>query len=237
MLGGQLSAPLRQLKKAIQAMNLGDLHQEVPVRSNDEIGMLAKAFNQMSSDLAQAYDSLQDSHKTIQNQAEQLKELSIRDELTKLYNRRYFNEQAARKFTLAQRHHRPLSFAIGDIDFFKRINDRFSHGVGDEVLRRVAEILVSCTRENDIPARYGGEEFVIAFPETSVEGAVAVCERLRMAIESYTWDDIHPQLRVTMSIGLSSIAGVTNYELAIAAADAQLYRAKHNGRNRVLSER
>ncbi|MEL7084386.1 MAG: diguanylate cyclase [Cyanobacteria bacterium J06597_1] len=233
-LGGQLSAPLRQLKRAIQAMDRGELHQEVPVRSRDEIGLLAAAFNQMSADLAQAYESLQTSHNTIQLQAAQLKELSIRDELTQLYNRRYFNEQAAQHFELAHRHHQPLSIAIGDIDCFKAINDTFSHGVGDEVLRRVAEILMANTRKSDIIARYGGEEFIMAFPNTGLHRAATVCEQLRRTIATYNWEDIHPHLRVTLSIGVGSSEHAKNVDVEIAAADRQLYRAKHSGRNRVM---
>ncbi|MEM9151952.1 MAG: diguanylate cyclase, partial [Cyanobacteria bacterium P01_F01_bin.3] len=233
-LGGQLGAPLRQLKRAIQAMNKGELHQEVPVRSQDEIGLLTAAFNQMSADLAQAYESLQTSHSTIQLQAAQLKELSIRDELTKLYNRRYFNEQAAQYFELAHRHHQPLSIAIGDIDCFKAINDTFSHGVGDEVLRQVAEILMTSTRKSDIIARYGGEEFIMAFPNTELCGAEAVCEQIRQAIAAYEWEDIHPHLRVTISIGIGFNEHAKDVEVEIAAADRQLYRAKHSGRNQVM---
>jgi len=129
---------------------------------------------------------------------------------------------------------RPLSVMIGDIDFFKKINDRFSHATGDAVLRQVGAILREHTRGSDVVARYGGEEFVIAFPETELDEAAAFCERLRQKIESHPWRDIHADLAVTMSMGLNGDVGLGSVEKMLAAADALLYQAKHAGRNRVL---
>jgi diguanylate cyclase (GGDEF)-like protein len=122
---------------------------------------------------------------------------------------------------------------IGDIDHFKQINDRFSHATGDEVLRKVAGIFQSNTRKNDLVARYGGEEFVIAFPETPLEQAVNLCERLREFISNHTWHEINPDLRVTMSMGLNSDLNLDNFEQMLAVADDKLYEAKNAGRNRV----
>jgi len=104
------------------------------------------------------------SHDRIRSQALLLKELSIRDELTGLLNRRHFDEQAATLFAQAVRYKQPLTVVMCDLDRFKQINDRFSHAAGDVVLRHVAEILHSDTRASDVVARYGGEEFVILFP-------------------------------------------------------------------------
>ncbi|MBI3512993.1 MAG: GGDEF domain-containing protein, partial [Proteobacteria bacterium] len=123
---------------------------------------------------------------------------------------------------------------IGDIDFFKRINDRFSHATGDEVLRHVGRILAEHTRASDVVARYGGEEFVIAFPETEIDEAAAFCERLRQIIEAHPWRDIQPELAVTMSMGLNGDLALGSVEKMLAAADALLYQAKQAGRNRVL---
>ncbi|MEO0803330.1 MAG: diguanylate cyclase, partial [Cyanobacteria bacterium J06642_2] len=231
--GRRLTQPLAEMTRAIQAMSEGNLRQQVVVRTRDELGILAESFNRMSVELANTYEELKTSHQTISEQAAQLHELSVRDELTQLYNRRYFNIQAAALYASAQRYERPLCFAIADIDHFKRINDTFSHAVGDRVLQQVAQILKANARDSDITARYGGEEFVTVFPETTLEGATAYCERLRATIAHYPWYDIHPDLYVTTSIGLNAEVELGGYEQMLAAADCKLYEAKHSGRNRV----
>jgi len=230
---GRLSANLRTLTGALQAMAQGNLRQHVTVKSRDEIGFLADAFNRMSTDLSQAHDQLQRSHDTIRAQAERLEELSIRDETTGLHNRRYFNAHAALAFAQAERYNRPLAVAIGDIDHFKRINDTFSHGIGDEVLRHVARLLTHGTRESDIVARYGGEEFVIVFAETPLRDAVATCERIRASIEAYDWESVHAGLKVTITIGVDGHVGRGSVEAMLSAADEKLYEGKRTGRNRV----
>ena len=160
-------------------------------------------------------------------------ELSIRDELTQLYNRRHLIEVAPNLLAHAKRYNESLSFMIGDIDHFKCINDRFSHTIGDQVLRQVAGMMLTNTREADIVARYGGEEFVIVFPVTPLAEAVQACEKLRQNIAEYGWREIDSDLQVTISIGLSADTSLDSYEQMIAAADQQLYRAKQGGRNRV----
>ncbi|HEV2212203.1 MAG TPA: diguanylate cyclase [Gammaproteobacteria bacterium] len=231
--GNALSRALRRLTRAIQSMGEGSLHQHVEVESRDEVGVLARSFNRMSADLARSHAQLEHSNKTIREQAARLEELSIRDFLTQLYNRRHFDEQAARLFDTATRYQRPLSVMIGDIDFFKQINDRYTHATGDIVLRHVAEILRENSRATDLVARYGGEEFVIAFPETPLPQAVAQCEKLRGIIEGYSWGKLHPELRVTMSMGVHADLAVGAVEKMLQRADSWLYQAKHSGRNRV----
>ncbi len=234
--GSRWGRKLDEVTRAIQAMADGELHQEVAVHSDDEIGVLTGAFNRMSAELAQAYEDLERSHATIQEQATQLKELSVRDELTGLYNRRHFGEQAAAAYAQAGRYSHPLTLMIGDIDHFKQINDRFSHAVGDQVLRMIAKLLQGNTRQTDVVARYGGEEFVIAFTQTPLPQAVALCEKLRLLIEAHPWHEIHPELQVTMSMGLNDDLGRGSYDAMLAAADAHLYAAKATGRNRVCAD-
>ncbi len=236
-LGHRLGGDLRQLTGAIEAMGEGRLRQTVQIKSRDEIGLLAGAFNRMSEDLAQAHEKLQQSHAQITQQAAMLKELSVRDELTKLYNRRHYDAQLNQLFEQSRRYKHPLTVMIGDLDHFKRINDTFSHAIGDVVLRHVAVILQKYTRQSDIVARYGGEEFVIAFPETSIEQAHALCERLRAAIEAAPWHQIAPGLRVTMSLGLCDDLTLESAEKMVAGADELLYYAKEHGRNRVCTAR
>ena len=155
------------------------------------------------------------------------------DALTGLYNRRHFDERFARSFAEAKRLKTPLSAVILDIDNFKGINDRFSHGVGDTVLKIVAALMKESVRAIDTVARYGGEEFVILLPGASLERAVKICERFRATVETHPWERVHPELRVTLSLGVSADLGVENHERMLACADAKLYEAKGSGKNRV----
>ncbi|GJJ02678.1 hypothetical protein RugamoR64_32160 [Duganella rhizosphaerae] len=233
LLSRGLSRKLSHLTGAVRAMHSGSLLQRVPVEGKDEVATLASAFNDMSEQLARSHEELKESHQTILAQAEQMRELSVRDALTKLHNRRHFDEQATTLFSHAVRYKRPLSVVIGDIDFFKRINDQFSHATGDAVLRQVGEILRSHMRLSDLVARYGGEEFVIAYPETELPQAAALCDKLRDMIESFPWHEVHPDLKVTMSMGVYADLAAGTAEAMLQKADALLYRAKQTGRNRV----
>ena len=189
----------------------------------------------MSDTLTANHKALEESREQIQQQAERLRELSVRDALTGLYNRRYFDEQGAQLFERAVRYQRPLVVMIGDIDHFKKINDTWSHAMGDDVLRRIGEILTSKVRGSDLVARYGGEEFVVAFPETSLTQAAATCEALRQRIESYPWESLHPHLKVTISIGLCADTSVKDIHAMVEIADSYLYKAKQSGRNLVCA--
>ena len=236
LVGSRLSRSLRRLTRALAGMEHGALRQHVEVGSHDEIGTLARAFNAMSDALAASTEALQASHQKISQQAEELRELAIRDALTQLYNRRHFDGYTPRLYEQSVRYTRPLSVMIGDIDFFKKINDRFSHATGDAVLREVGKLLREHTRASDVVARYGGEEFVIAFPETELTVAAEFCERLRQRIEAHPWQRIHPELAVTMSMGLSGDLSLGSVEHMLKAADALLYQAKSTGRNRVCHQ-
>lgn len=235
LLGTGLSRNLRKLTRAVQAMDEKNLHQAVEINSRDEVGKLAAAFNHMSVRVANANSALLESHTQIAAQAEQLRELSERDELTQLYNRRYFNTRVEQLFKQTERYQRPLTIMLGDIDYFKKINDTYSHAVGDQVLRTVAEILLGNVRSTDVVARYGGEEFIIVFPETAISEASTRCELLRQRVQEFAWSSFDSDLKVTMSMGLSSNANLHSVQEIIHHADVLLYRAKHSGRNQVCS--
>ena len=227
--GERLSRNVRALTEALGAMGKGELRQRVDVRSRDEVGVMADAFNRMSVDLAE-------SHAQIRAQAALLKELSIRDDLTGLHNRRHFDEQAAHAFARARRYGQPLTVMICDVDHFKRVNDQYSHAVGDAVLAQLGRLLRSTTRESDIVARYGGEEFVVVFPQTTAAQATALCERIRERIEGFNWSATHADLRITMSMGLDGDESRASIDAMLVAADARMYEAKAAGRNRLVSE-
>lgn len=235
VVGTRLSHRLWQLTQAIQAVGAGELVQQVHVKSRDEIGILAEAFNRASAALADAHKELQQSNAMIAEQARQLREQSIRDELTGLFNRRFFDEQAARIYAEAVRYGQPLTLLIADLDRFKQINDERSHATGDAVLRIVGQILQRNIRESDLVARYGGEEFVIAFCHSSGAQSYLLADRLRTLIEGYPWHEIHPDLQVTISMGLCADLTQGGFERMLAVADANLYQAKASGRNRVCT--
>nr|WP_250207933.1 diguanylate cyclase [Curvibacter sp. CHRR-16] len=232
-LGHRLSRNLHALTLAAGRMEQGQWKQTVDVKSRDEVGALAQSFNSMSATLARQYEELNQSHQRIEAMANELRELSMRDALTRLHNRRYFDEQGRQLWQQANRYQRPMAVVLADVDHFKQINDSYSHAVGDEVLRRIGEVFNTQLRATDLVARYGGEEFVIAFPETALTQAELVCELLRQRIESYDWEQVHPGLHVTMSFGLCSAQQQKDFEAALHEADSLLYRAKNEGRNRV----
>lgn len=156
------------------------------------------------------------------------------DYLTGLLNRRAFDAGLADAFQQAQRSGEPLSLALLDIDFFKRINDQCSHAAGDAALREIAMLIREQVRSVDFASRWGGEEFAVLFRAAGLDEARRVCERLRAAIERHDFGSLHRGLRVTVSIGLASHAGLSHHDKLIQRADDALYRAKAQGRNQVV---
>jgi two-component system, cell cycle response regulator len=228
VIGERLSRRVSRVTTAIEAMGRGDLYQRVDETTGDELGAMAATFNQMSKELYESRERIE--HQTIE-----LRELSVRDGLTGLHNRRHFDEHAATAFAYARRYNRPLTVMMCDIDHFKRINDTFTHAVGDDVLRLVASILKANTRSSDIVARYGGEEFAIVCTESQPAEALSLAERIRERIESHPWRETEPELRVTISVGLDSDTSRPAVTDMLAAADERLYEAKDRGRNRVVA--
>jgi len=166
-------------------------------------------------------------------QADEFARQARQDPLTAIANRRAFDEALDREYARARRGGGSMSIALVDIDHFKAINDRHSHAVGDEVLRRVAAYLQSACRGFDLVARWGGEEFALLLPETSRPTARAICERLRVGLAALDLGDLAPGLRLTASFGVADAATSDNRHRLLQDADEALYRAKANGRNRV----
>jgi len=167
----------------------------------------------------------------------QLERLAAHDTLTGLYNRRHADAFLARELEHAVRLGHPFSVALADVDRFKQINDGHSHGVGDRVLARVADILARHMRDCDLVARYGGEEFLFCLVGMDEQEAVQLCEDLRRAVEQERWSWMAPGLHVTLSIGLATRRQETTALALMHHADVCLYRAKHLGRNRVVARR
>ena len=166
-----------------------------------------------------------------------LREQSSRDSLTGLYNHRYFQEMLRHEFLLAQRHRTELSCMMLDLDLFKEVNDTCGHPFGDLVLKGTAEQILHEARATDTVTRYGGEEFAVLLPNTDLEGAMRIAERIRARAEAYTHQDKDVAMRVTISIGLASNRAHSpkKPEELLAFADQALYRAKKAGRNKVVA--
>jgi diguanylate cyclase (GGDEF)-like protein len=164
----------------------------------------------------------------------QLAELSVRDSLTGLHNRRHMDETIDRMFRYAVRSGHPLSIAIIDLDDFKRINDRYTHLVGDQVLRQAAAVLAGAIRSSDELVRMGGEEFALLMPGTSAGEAVTVCDRMRQTLAHHDWDAVVSGVAVTASFGIATTGTAREVSQLVRSADEQLLKAKRTGKNRVL---
>ncbi len=177
------------------------------------------------------------------DEAEELKQryarLSVIDELTTLYNRRFFFPESRAQISRAQRYHQPFSLLLLDIDHFKLINDSYGHVVGDQVLRDVAAVLRAELREGDVLARFGGEEFIIALPNSDLKGAKLLAERIREQVKGLRWEQQGREFGVSVCIGVAELNGdweaTGDSEVAldhlISEADQALYFGKQNGRD------
>jgi len=167
--------------------------------------------------------------------AEQLEKLATTDGMTGLHNRRQFMKLAEAEWSRFQRHGRPLSLLMLDVDYFKSINDRFGHDLGDQVIAHIAALCREDRRVSDIVARIGGEEYALLLPETPIEAAYAVAERLRRNVEVSALLSNSKGLAVTVSIGVAEAGpGMSGIVDLMKVSDRALYEAKRTGRNRVV---
>jgi len=169
---------------------------------------------------------------------EELEQLSRTDALTGVLNRRALALELADEFNRAMRYEKPLSLILCDLDNLKEINDSFGHHAGDRALCCLADVLTSLLRKHDMAGRYGGDEFLAIMPDTDMEGAAAFAERLRSAVAGETMLIFGSQVRMTLSIGVSTLlAGMSGPEDLIRPADLALYESKNSGRNTVTLAR
>ena len=165
---------------------------------------------------------------------EEIYQMTIMDGLTAVYNRRYLQEFLEREVARAKRHERPLSVVMFDLDHFKRVNDQYGHLVGDNVLREFSDIVKQCVRREEVFGRYGGEEFCAVLPETRVDGAVALAERIRTVVAQRRFHYAGVEVPVTVSAGVAQLGtDMAGWSELVERADKKLYDAKSNGRNRV----
>lgn len=217
-----ITRPIDELSKGVRRIGEGEREVVIPTTSsNDELGALTQAFNTMASQL---------DHNT-----RELERLSSIDELTQVYNYRFFKEKLTNELDKHDGGERSLALMLCDIDHFKQWNDRFGHASGDEILSWVAGLLKNACRDTDVVARYGGDEFAVLAPNTSLEGALALAEKLRTLVIDSGFPLEGEQDIGNATEALTISTGVAVYsesaEQLFEEADRALYSAKQAGRD------
>jgi diguanylate cyclase (GGDEF)-like protein len=217
LLGLLITRPLGRLTRAAAKVAGGDLDVQLPVVGGGELKYVTEVFNDMVARLRES--------------RKELERLSVTDDLTGLYNRRYLMDTLANELRRSRRLEHPCALLMADVDHFKEYNDTYGHLAGDDALLRIAAVLREATRDVDCAARYGGEEFVVLMPETKAPGAIEAAERIRTRLAA----DERVGGKLSVSIGVAQFPDDGDApEALLARADAALYRAKREGRDRVL---
>ncbi|RJP86255.1 MAG: diguanylate cyclase [Desulfobacteraceae bacterium] len=162
---------------------------------------------------------------------EKLQELAITDDLTRLFNSRHFYSQLENEIHRYNRYQRPLSLLMIDVDFFKELNDTCGHQAGDQILNKIAQLIVSCLRTEDTAYRYGGEEFTVILPETTCDAALSVAERINQVVHDEVFAAASYR-KLSVSIGVTQFSPGETISEFIRRADRAMYMAKEAGRNR-----
>lgn len=249
LVGGRLvSRPILELDEAARRVAEGDLSAKVGMTAFRELNQLAESFNSMILQLRDAFNRAEQAQSHLEEQVAtrtaelqranlELQELSRRDALTQLPNRRHFDEVLASEWDRARRASLSLSLIMLDVDYFKRFNDHYGHQAGDACLQAVAPILAERVRRpGDLAARYGGEEFAMILTDADTQGALGVAEAVRRAIAELAIPHAESPLgMVTASLGVATAIPDDGDVAAMLlhGADAALYLAKASGRNRV----
>lgn len=217
----RIIVPMERLTEGVLRVAGGDLDVAVPVRGEDEFGLVSRMFNEMVQRLKE-------------NQVK-LEQLAITDALTGLANRKQIMADLALHLENFRRHGTDFSLLMIDIDHFKKINDTYGHLVGDAVLAQIAGLLQQNLRIVDNAGRYGGEEFLVILGQTDPQQAMITAERIRQAVDRQVFTSGEAVLRLTVSIGAAAVQAEDSCTGLIGRADAALYEAKSAGRNRVVA--
>jgi diguanylate cyclase (GGDEF)-like protein len=234
--------PILLLSEGAKRVSAGDLDVFLPVRGRDELSDLTGAFNEMArkvresrQNLEEAKDALTQTNEGLKAANRTLEALAITDGLTGLYNRRHFQESLDREMRRCEREGRPLSLVLGDLDHFKEYNDRWGHTEGDAALRRVAGQVMKSIRSTDMAFRYGGEELAVLLPACTKEQASEVAEKIRASVSAGSLRPGRFSGRTTVSIGVATFPEDGRVARGLVdTADAALYAAKAQGRDRVV---
>lgn len=234
------NCPLQRIKKGEKRIE-SEIERKGPKGETVYYSIITTPFKGLSGDLVGIVEHITDitervkTEKALAASESRYKELSLIDELTKLFNKRYFNTHLKLEVERAIRHAQPLSLLLLDIDNFKHHNDTYGHADGDLVLARLGQVIAEAVRVSDIPCRYGGEEFTIILPATSGEQAIVVAERIRAGFAGVVFQP-NPQETVqkTVSIGITQYRADENGQKLLERADQNMYEAKKGGKNRYV---
>lgn len=228
------STSLNEVKLAFTKNRCGNYQNIKLSNKSEEFESIANAFNEMNTELSATTVSLESMRKIVAERTEVLEQLSKTDPLTKVANRRALFEKGHDEFTRLQRSGSSFSLILLDCDLFKDINDKYGHLFGDEVLQHICFVCNEEIRSIDFFARYGGEEFIILLPESELSGAIATAERIQSSLAKQTITLEGVDVYVTLSIGICQAEKRHGcFEDVIKDADAAMYKAKENGRNRI----
>lgn len=237
LLSRTLTGPICRLTSMTNQAIDGNLDVHSGISRGDEIGILAKNFDEMIRiirlHIQELDKKVQERTQELEEKNKELEQLSITDRLTGLYNRRKLDEVMETEIHRAKRFKHLIGVIIVDVDHFKSVNDTHGHQAGDQVLIELAGILKEHTRETDTVGRWGGEEFLIICPETDLEGTAKLAELLRKKIKDYEFSVVKSK---TASFGVTTYRSEDTIHAMINRADEALYLAKENGRNRVVAE-
>ncbi|MCU7835410.1 MAG: diguanylate cyclase [gamma proteobacterium symbiont of Taylorina sp.] len=223
-----LFIPLNHLAEMASRLGHGDWSAESHIDGNSELAKLGRIFNKMRQEILTDHESLVKSEKKLQALNKQLEVEASTDALTSLANRRRIIEIMQYEINIAERYGKDFSIIMMDIDYFKSINDKYGHDVGDTVLRQISTIISNNSRKSDTAGRWGGEEFLITCPETNLNEAGSLAELLRQYIEYHDFDVSSP---VTASFGVATFKPECTKDQLIKWSDDALYLAKANNRN------
>lgn len=226
----RVSEPLISLSETAKRIASGKLDERTQIKSDDELGELADSLNIM-------LESIQAKHAELEVANRRLAAASVRDGLTGLYNHYRFQELMESEYQRAKRYGLPLCLLMIDIDNFKSVNDTYGHLFGDFVLKEIARIINKSIRNTDISSRYGGEEFTVILPNTELDGAYAVAEKLRQAVANHIFKYGDSVAKLTLTIGISTLAeeGIHSKDDMVKHADEAMYEGKIRGKNMVIS--
>ena len=203
----------------------------------DELKQHVKETDRKNRELVALNKKINKLIKRLDINNKRLRDLAIRDELTGLFNYRYFRRMIQEQYKMSKRYKFPLSCIMIDIDFFKAVNDTYGHQFGDAILKQLADILKNNVRDTDKVVRYGGEEFAILFPYTDYESAFKKAEKLRNLVKTSSFIVKGNAIAITISLGIASYPASRNISRAerlVSYADEALYQAKEKGRNRTV---
>jgi two-component system cell cycle response regulator len=237
---GQTAADAISRGATDYVVKFGDYLFTIPlvIQKNLTVARIKRENQRLQAELQTAICEVREKNAQLEQSLARVEQMAATDPLTGLYNRRHFSKVIDQMFAEAQRHEKDLSCVMIDLDGYKQLNDAFGHQVGDQLLIVAGKVINANMRRSDVAARYGGDEFVLLLPHADVEEAAQVASRISEQFKTASSAILNRDLGVTMSIGISSLVGGVPpaAEQLVAQADKALYRAKEQGRNRIVRD-